>query len=57
MWLLGITALLYNPIFPVHLNRALWSVVNIVTVISLITFIVSEYKNFKKKSDDQVPHD
>ena len=56
VWLLGITALLYNPIFPVHLNRAIWSDVNIVTVIILITFIVSEYKNLKQKSGGQVPH-
>jgi len=31
-WLLGITALFYNPIFPVHLTRGLWSVVNVVTI-------------------------
>ena len=32
VWVLGITALFYNPIFPVHLNRALWSIVNVVTI-------------------------
>lgn len=32
VWLFGITALLYNPIFRVHLNRELWSVVNVVTI-------------------------
>ena len=32
VWLLGITALIYNPIFPVHLNRELWSVVNVVSI-------------------------
>lgn len=32
-WILGVTALIYNPIFRVHLNRELWLVVNIVTVI------------------------
>jgi len=32
VWTLGITALLYNPIFPVHLNRKLWSVVNVVSI-------------------------
>jgi hypothetical protein len=30
-WVLGITALLYNPIFRVHLTREIWSVVNLVT--------------------------
>ena len=45
-WLLGITALLYNPIFPVHLNRELWSVVNVVTIIILITAIITEYRSY-----------
>ena len=31
-WILGITALLYNPIFRVHLTREIWSVVNLVTI-------------------------
>ena len=31
-WVLGITALVYNPIFRVHLTREIWSVVNIVTI-------------------------
>jgi hypothetical protein len=48
VWLLGMTALLYNPIFRVHLNRALWSVVNVVTIIILITSIVTEYRNHRK---------
>lgn len=51
VWLLGITALLYNPVFPVHLNRALWSIVNVITVIIIITSIVVEYKYIKKKNE------
>jgi hypothetical protein len=31
-WTLGITALLYNPIFSVHLTREIWSAVNIATI-------------------------
>lgn len=31
-WVLGITALVYNPIFRVHLTREIWSVVNIATI-------------------------
>ncbi len=42
VWVLGITALIYNPFFRVHLNRELWSVVNILTagiaVTSIFTF-------------------
>lgn len=32
VWLLGINAFVYNPILRVHLNREIWSVVNIVTI-------------------------
>lgn len=50
VWILGITALLYNPIFRVHLNRELWSIVNVVTIIILITYIVDEYRYYCKKT-------
>lgn len=32
VWVLGVTAAVYNPIVPVHLTREIWSVVNIVTI-------------------------
>jgi len=32
VWILGITALVYNPIFRLHLNRELWSAINIITI-------------------------
>jgi hypothetical protein len=32
VWALGVTAFVYNPILRVHLNREIWSVVNIVTI-------------------------
>jgi len=32
VWTLGITAVIYNPIFRIHLNRELWSVINVVTI-------------------------
>jgi len=38
-WMLGITALVYNPIFRVHLTREIWSVVNVVTVVIAIVSI------------------
>lgn len=31
-WCWGVIAGIYNPIFPVHANRAIWSVINVVTV-------------------------
>lgn len=32
VWVLGITAAVYNPIVRVHLNRELWTVINLITV-------------------------
>lgn len=32
IWILGITAGVYNPIVPVHLTREIWSVVNVITI-------------------------
>jgi hypothetical protein len=31
-WGLGITAVVYNPIIPVHLTREIWSVINVITI-------------------------
>ena len=45
VWILGITALIYNPIFRVHLSRELWDVVNIVTIgISVASIYVLRMK-------------
>jgi hypothetical protein len=35
-WLLGVVAVVYNPIVPIHLGREIWTVVNVVTVPILI---------------------
>ncbi len=32
VWILGVTALIYNPFLTVHLGREIWSIVNIITV-------------------------
>lgn len=37
-WMLIAVAVLYNPIFRVHLNREIWSVVNVATI---VTFVLS----------------
>lgn len=31
-WTLGIAAVIYNPIFRIHLNRELWSIINFATI-------------------------
>lgn len=39
VWVLGITAAVYNPIIRVRLTREIWSVVNIVTIGIAVTSI------------------
>ena len=55
-WVLGVTAVVYNPIFRVHLNRDIWSIVNIVTiviaVISMFIVKMEKYEVEKKKKVD-----
>ena len=36
VWVLGVTAVIYNPIVRIHLTREIWTVVNIATCIMLI---------------------
>jgi len=50
-WVLGITALVYNPIFRVHLNRELWSFINVVTsIIALVSiFTIRVERNNQPK--------
>jgi hypothetical protein len=33
VWTLGIIALIYNPIFSIHLTRGIWEAVNVVTAV------------------------
>lgn len=32
-WVLGVTAVVYNPLIPLHLTRGIWSVLNILTIL------------------------
>ena len=32
-WGWGVIAGIYNPIFPVHANREIWSIINVVTIV------------------------
>ncbi len=46
VWILGIMALVYNPIFRLHFNREIWSAINIITagivVVSIFTLKIRE---------------
>ena len=32
VWILGITAIIYNPFIRIHLTREIWSVINLITI-------------------------
>lgn len=54
VWVLGLTAVIYNPIIPTHLTRQIWSVVNVVTIIILAgTFITLNKKVMPNQEGDQ----
>ncbi len=36
VWILGLTAVLYNPIIQFHLGREVWTFVNIVTIVEFV---------------------
>ena len=43
VWVLGIVAIVYNPIFRIHLTRKIWCVLNIATIVIAMSsvFIVA----------------
>lgn len=36
VWLLGVTAVVYNPFFRFPLGRSLWTLINIATIVELV---------------------
>lgn len=38
-WILGVTAILFNPIAPIHLDKETWSVINIITAAIILISI------------------
>ncbi len=51
VWLLGITAAVYNPIIRVHLTREIWSVLNVITIgIALASIFALKVKGKKDKT-------
>ena len=48
VWILGITAAIYNPFIKMHLGRDIWSLVNLVTIGVAIT---STFKLKGKKNE------
>ena len=52
-WILGISAFVYNPIIRIHLNREIWSIVNIATIIMLIMTFWTLRNPFKQKKEEK----
>jgi hypothetical protein len=50
-WILGIIALLFNPIIPVHLSREIWAPID---VMAALIFVVSIFTIRKKNYDDKI---
>jgi hypothetical protein len=52
VWILVITALVYNPIFRLHFNSELWSTINIITsvivVVSIFALRISKKTKYRK---------
>ena len=53
-WVLGVTAVIYNPIFRIHLTREIWSVVNIVTI-AIALWSISVLKR-ETETKDEMPN-
>ena len=47
-WILGVTAFVYNPIIRIPLNREIWSVVNVITIIIAVVSIFHVKQNIDK---------
>lgn len=50
VWLLSIIAIVFNPIIPIHLNKELWMIIDIVTIIVFL-FSFSHLRPKKLRND------
>ncbi len=49
VWILGVTAAVYNPVLRVHLTREIWSVLNVITIgIAIASVFVLKVSDKKK---------
>jgi hypothetical protein len=40
-WIMGVTAILYNPVAPIYLDRSTWEIVDILVIIFLAMYMAS----------------
>lgn len=43
-WIMGLTAVLFNPIIPIHLARSVWHTLDLLTVIVFAIWAVTKYR-------------
>ena len=52
VWILGVTAAVYNPIIRINLGREVWSVINVVTIaIAIVSLFVLRVKKGEAAKD------
>ncbi len=46
IWTFGVIAVVYNPVFRIHLTRGIWSAINIITIVIAIAsvFVLKEHE-------------
>lgn len=50
-WVWGIIAGIYNPVFPVHANREIWSIVNLLTIAVAVWYGLKVAKDHRRSQD------
>jgi len=54
VWILGVMAVIYNPIIRIHMTREIWSVVNIATIVVLgVTFSTLRKRSVSDQKGDK----
>lgn len=48
-----ILAIIYNPIIPIHLDRSLWVIINILTIIPFILSAIKQNKEYKSMFENE----
>lgn len=57
VWVLGVSAVIYNPFIRIHLTRAIWSAVNIATIVVLGMSVASLRTRDATSSDGGQQHE
>lgn len=53
VWIFGVVAVVYNPIFRIHLTREIWSVVNVATILVAAVSVFALTRKTKDKDSNE----